>query len=556
MSYSSSDHPPPTIVGSPALNIPHRRGSVSQLDPQSAADNFSQRLSTSINSWASSYSRSVNYKFNELVADSSSERIDPYDAVSVYSTTYSPFAEQSPLLRAKRGSVASGIPGFEESIPQRRDSLARWDSLQNRAESTQDNADQEGQVYQDGAYHGLSSVSQSVFNSINVLMGIGILALPLGFRFAGWILGTLIFIFCCAVTRYTAISISRCMDSAPNVNTYADMGVVAFGPSSRSFTTVTFMLELMAAAVSQVILIGDSLKILFPHMSLTTLKLIGFAIIAPSTWLPIHILSYWSLVGIVSAFCLVGVVLIDGLSKGEAPGSLLSPMPTTLWPENWLSLPFSFGLIMAGFAGHAVFPSIYREMKNPKRFGTVVDRTYLATASIYFTMAASGYLMFGRETMEEITKNLMATDGYMGWINHIAVWLIVVNPMSKFALTMNPISLTFELMFFRSQYAIDHWNFIRKWHFPLQMTIRTLLVSVVVFIAIAIPGFDRVMALLGSFFSFAIAAIFPLACRLRIFGHSMSNREKMVDVMLIAMSTILALFGTIWSFLPESVLKY
>lgn len=70
-----------------------------------------------------------------------------------------------------------------------------------------------------------------------------------------------------------------------------------------------------------------------------------------------------------------------------------------------MSVPMSFGLIMAGFAGHAVFPTIYRDMKSPKQFKKMVNYTYIVTASVYMTVAACGYYMFGSETMQEVRIN-------------------------------------------------------------------------------------------------------------------------------------------------------
>lgn len=90
-----------------------------------------------------------------------------------------------------------------------------------------------------------STFLQSVFNSVNVLVGIGVLALPLAFRCAGWFFGSLIFLFCSLSTNYTAKLIARCLDSWPNSATYGDMGAAAFGDRVRAFVSVIFVVELM-----------------------------------------------------------------------------------------------------------------------------------------------------------------------------------------------------------------------------------------------------------------------------------------------------------------------
>lgn len=90
-----------------------------------------------------------------------------------------------------------------------------------------------------------STFVQSVFNSINVLVGIGVLALPLAFRCAGWLMGSLVFLFCVLSTNYTAKVITKCLDFYPNSTTYGDIGAAAFGDRGRTFVSVVFVVELM-----------------------------------------------------------------------------------------------------------------------------------------------------------------------------------------------------------------------------------------------------------------------------------------------------------------------
>lgn len=42
----------------------------------------------------------------------------------------------------------------------------------------------------------------------------------------------------------------------------------------------------------------------------------------------------------------VSIIFIDGLVKSDSPGSLRQPARTTMFPDNWATLPLSFGLMM------------------------------------------------------------------------------------------------------------------------------------------------------------------------------------------------------------------
>lgn len=57
-------------------------------------------------------------------------------------------------------------------------------------------------------------------------------------------------------------------------------------------------------------------------------------------------------------------------------------------------------------------------------------------------MAVTGYLMFGDTCMEQITLNLGQS-----FVSQLTVWVVVANPITKFALDMAPIALGLESFF-------------------------------------------------------------------------------------------------------------
>jgi vesicular inhibitory amino acid transporter len=135
--------------------------------------------------------------------------------------------------------------------------------------------------------------------------------------------------------------------------------------------------------------------------------------------LPLSLLSSLSILGIVSTLFIVAVVLIDGLSKREAPGSLWEPAATVLLPTRLGELGVAFGLLMAGFSGHAVIPSLARDMADPSRFEEVINWAFVSGPSrslvlslnigqavvtaIYMIIGTAGYAMFGRAVHDEVS---------------------------------------------------------------------------------------------------------------------------------------------------------
>ncbi|KAG8411822.1 hypothetical protein J3459_016246 [Metarhizium acridum] len=206
---------------------------------------------------------------------------------------------------------------------------------------------------------GQSTLPQSIFNSINAIIGVGLLSLPLAFKMSGWILGLFILTLTAAVTSHTGKLIGKCMEYDPSILTYSDLAYVAFGARARVIVSALFTLELVAACVALVILFADSLDLLMPTVANTTVwKCVCAALILVLNMLPLRWLSYTSVVGIFSTFCIVCIVIVDGLVKQHTPGSLWEPARTYLLPSNWLSLPLAYGLMASPWGAHSVFPSV------------------------------------------------------------------------------------------------------------------------------------------------------------------------------------------------------
>jgi len=223
-------------------------------------------------------------------------------------------------------------------------------------------ADEDGKLV--SVVVGKSTLPQTIFNSVNVLIGVGLLALPLAFRLAGWIPGLLFSVFAAASTCYTAKLLAKCLDVDNSLITFADLAYVSFGPWARVGTSVLFSLELVGACVALVVLFADSLHALVPEWwGVTEWKVVCGFILVPLGFVPLRWLSFTSILGIFSCAGIVLAVLVEGLLKADGPGSLRRPAETHWFPANWMTLPIAFGILMSPWGGHSVFPNIYRDMR-------------------------------------------------------------------------------------------------------------------------------------------------------------------------------------------------
>lgn len=419
------------------------------------------------------------------------------------------------------------------------------------------------EVEQDGkivlAVEGQSTLPQTVFNSINVLIGVGLLSLPMGMKYAGWICGMTALLVFSLLTAYTAKLLAKCMDLDPSLITFSDLAFISFGRNARIATSILFTLELLAACVALIVLFADSLHLLFPSLlSLTGWKTFCALLLIPLNFLPLRLLSFTSIIGIFSCLSIVLILVFDGFIKPTSPGSLLEPAATYLFPKNWLTLPLSFGLLMSPWGGHGVFPNIYRDMRHPYRYNQALKISFSFTYLLDAVTAVAGILMFGDDVRDEITSNILMEASYPRALTVLMTLFVGIIPLTKIPLNARPIVSTVEVLLgLHQQTVADSSGLVgRSMYFrgAMKIAIRILIVIVFLWISIVFPAFDSIMAFMGSALCFTICVTLPIAFYLKLFKDEIQARERFIATSIMILSTTLSFVGTVWAFLPKSLI--
>ncbi|RAL43724.1 hypothetical protein DM860_014225 [Cuscuta australis] len=379
-----------------------------------------------------------------------------------------------------------------------------------------------------------SSFGQTVVNGINVLCGVGILSTPYAVRQGGWI-GLSILFFYAILSFYTGILLRHCLDSQPGLETYPDIGQAAFGSAGRVVISIILYAELYACCIEYIILEADNLSSLFPnaHLSLGGLHLDAhhlFALIAtlavlPTTWLrDLSVLSYLSAGGVIASLMVVASLYWVGLVNHVG----FENKETTL---NLSTLPVAVGLYGYCYSGHAVFPNIYSSMQKRNQFPAVLLTSFGIVTLLYGGTAVMGYKMFGDSAQSQFTlnmpKDLIASK--------IAVWTTVVNPLTKYALTVAPVALSLEEL-------IPSSGKVKSRIYSI--FIRTALVISSLIFGLLIPFFGLVMSFIGSFLTMLVTLILPCACYLSILRGKLSYVQAGACVLVMVAGVVSSAFGT------------
>ncbi|KAM7255220.1 hypothetical protein ACFE04_020461 [Oxalis oulophora] len=377
------------------------------------------------------------------------------------------------------------------------------------------------------------SFPQSVLHGINILCGIGMLTVPYAIREGGWLSLLLLLLF--AITScYTGILLKRCLESSPGLRTYPDIGQAAFGVTGRLVISIALYVELYASSVEFVIMMADNLSTLFPNINMNIsgiplnsqqfCAIMATLVVLPTVWLrDLSLLSYLSVGGVLASIlmvvCLLWVGVVDNVGFHLGGKAL-----------DLSNISVSVGIYAFSFAGHSVFPNIYSSMKEPSQFHLVLILSFLFCGVLYVGVAIIGYSMFGDSIQSQYTLNMPQQFA----ASKISLWTAVINPLTKYAMTLTPVALSLEELM-----PSGHEN-----PYFVTIFIRTSLAISTLVVALTVPFFANMMALIGSMLAMLAAIIFPCACYLSICRGRLTRLQTAACIFIIILGFTCGCIGT------------
>lgn len=147
-----------------------------------------------------------------------------------------------------------------------------------------------------------------------------------------------------------------------------------------------------------------------------------------------------------------------------------------------------------------------------------------------------GAKLFGPTVNPQITLNM--PSGLI--VTKLALWAVVLTPMTKYALEFAPFAIQLEHSLPSSMAS--------RTKMIVRGTIGSLLLLMILALALSVPYFEHVLSLTGSLVSISISVVIPCVFYLRICWPRVPGVAVAVNVVFVVVGVVLGVVGTVSSF--------
>ncbi|KAL2611263.1 hypothetical protein R1flu_022955 [Riccia fluitans] len=412
--------------------------------------------------------------------------------------------------------------------------------------------------FESGASSCLQSDLQTIINTMNLYVGVGILSLGYAVNLGGWaslaILGVL-----ASLLSYSAKLIGRSFDKVPQnlVPSYPNLGRTVFGLPGQFAVMIMGGAEFFGAFCLCLIVIWQSITMLLPSHPLCLgsycMIQMEFAILLSTLFLLPAVLirtfsrlTSISISGVVSSLTLTALVII-AYALDPQQKDVTDPAAHEHDLVDWIHLPMAAGIMVVSLSGHAGLPSLRRSMKNPENFERCISIAFASIFVIYASIGGFGYLYFGKSTQVLITGNLNDSSSVTGFILlKIGSFSISVNQLITVLVAMSAYTTTPALVYVVAELIVDLLRGESATHVPGagDLVARTVVLGTGYIIAIvAYDVLGNVESIVGGVCSTSISLFLPTLFYYKLYKEDLSSTKKSIVffIMVLAGVTVLGI---------------
>lgn len=379
---------------------------------------------------------------------------------------------------------------------------------------------------------------EAYFNIVCAVAGAGILGLPYAMRDGGWV--AIIFFFVGAVlSTYTSKQLIECLYYKPGsrLHDLSDVGEAAFGKFGRYFIKFFHYSISLSFATIFIVLIGHNFNIVinsiaqFQVMNEVIWTIIaGCIILIPFALLKtMKEVAILALFGVLCTLFVVGVVLVVGGMEFNSP-SFIQPSQSMF---KWEGIPLALSTIAYGYGGNVVYPHIEVTMRNPRSWNKVMIWATISITIMFVSMGVAGYLFYGDLVQSPVLDSLKPGLGA-----NLAYILITLHTIMAAPIYLCSFALEQERFL-----GISIEKLGQTKELIYRIIFRTSIAVVLTLIAIFVPLFGDLVALVGAVSNCIIVFLFPVVCHYKLLGW---RHRPIYDHTLSLLVVIIGLIGLIF----------
>ncbi|BBN16514.1 hypothetical protein MPTK1_7g06990 [Marchantia polymorpha subsp. ruderalis] len=398
---------------------------------------------------------------------------------------------------------------------------------------------------------------QTIINTINLYVGVGILSLGYAVRLGGWasmVLQAVLALLLC----YSAKLICRSFDRVPPnlVPSYPNLGHTVFGVPGQFAVMLMGGAEFFGALCLCLIVIWQSITMLLPSYPLCLgvycmipmeVAILGSTLImVPAVLIrTFSRLTSLSISGVISSLLLTSVVII-AYAMDPQQKDVADPAAREHEVIDWDHLPMAAGIMIVSLSGHAGVPSLRRSMKNPENFERCISIAFFSIYVIYSTIGGFAYLYFGEATQVLITGNLNDSSSVTGFILlKIGSFTITINQLIIVLVATSAYTTCPALVYVVAELIVDLLRGDSATHIPGagDLVARTIVLGLAYVVAIvAYDVLDNVESIVGGVCSVSVSLFLPALFYFKLYNKELSSSNRTLVSIVIIVSAA-AVFG-------------
>ncbi|KAH3782629.1 uncharacterized protein LOC127841078 [Dreissena polymorpha] len=369
---------------------------------------------------------------------------------------------------------------------------------------------------------GLGVLTTCVF-IVGVIAGTGFLTLPKAIDNAGWI-GFLLVLVCCFLSAYTGHVLGKCWTLAQERNPdltqgsirypYPAIGELAYGTFGRYLVSLSLNFTQFGGTVVLVLLAAENIVKLLPDGSKFNCCLVALTVgcvMTPFTWLGTP-KEFWGIAVIATlATATTSIILFVSVIIHSADIDVSDVTHSDVTVTTFFT---AYGTICFAYNGHSCFPTFQSDMKEPKKFGKALFIGYLVVFAMYTPSSSVAYFIYGSRVEPNILNTLP-----MSATTTIISLLMTAHILSTIVIGINPLSQ-----------EIEHVLKVPERFTWKRILTRTVVMGAVLFVALSVPHFSSVLALVGGSTITILSFICPPLFYLKLCKATKSTSERYIPL--------------------------